>query len=132
MPPRPVVLLIDGHADTLALYALALSATGFNVVPAKNGAEAFTRAWETHPDIIVTELPMPHHDGWKFLQDLKESPRTRDIPVVAMSGQVQAPIREQPDHEGFAAFLTSPCRHDELAEGLRQVLDRKARPAAGR
>ena len=75
MPPRPLVLLVDGHAHTLA-YALALSATGFNVVPAKNGAEAFTRAWQTHRDIIV--------------------------------------------------------RPDALAEGLRQVLDRRARPAAGR
>jgi two-component system cell cycle response regulator DivK len=121
---------VDGHAETLALNALALSATGFNVLPATNGAEAVIRASETHPDIIVTELPVPHYDGWQFLHDLRQSPVTRDIPVVAMSGNVHAPIQEQPGHDGFAAFFTRPCLPDELAEGLRQVLDRRT-PAVG-
>jgi two-component system, cell cycle response regulator DivK len=130
-PLRPLVLLVDGNAHTLALYALALSAIGFNVLPAKNGAEAFTRAWQTHPDIIVTELPMPCYDGSQFLLDLKQSPRTREIPVVAMSGHVQAPIRELSEHDGFAAFFTKPCLPDELAEGLRQVLERKTHAVWG-
>lgn len=102
------------------------------MVPATDGSEAFTRACETHPDIIVTELPMPHYDGWQFLQDLKQSPATRDIPVVAMGGHVQAPIHEQPGHDGFAAFFTRPCLPGELAEGLRQVLERKTHAVGGR
>ncbi len=132
MPQRPLVLLVDSRPETLALCALALSATGFNVVPATDGAEAVIRACETRPDIIVTELPMPHYDGWQFLQDLKRSPHTRNIPVVAMSDHVQASIREQPDHDGFAALFTRPCLPGELAEGLRQVLDRKTHAVGGR
>jgi two-component system cell cycle response regulator DivK len=130
--PRPVVLLVDGHADSLALYALGLFATGFDVVPAKDGAEAVARAYQTHPDIIVTELPMADYDGWQFLQDLKQSPHTRGIPVVAMSDHVKGPICEQPEHDGFAAFLTRSCLPDELAEGLRRVLHRKTHATSGR
>ena len=131
VPIRPLVLLVDGDAETLASNARALVATGFEVVPAKDGTEAFIRAWQTQPDIIVTELPMAHYDAWQFLQDLKESPHTRDIPVVAMSGHVQRPIREQPDHDGFAAFFTRPCLPNELAEGLRQVLERRTHAVGG-
>src|SRR5687767_718879 len=62
-PARPLVLVIEGHEDTRALYALALSADGFDVVALEDENEASTRAWEIHPDIIVTDLPMPTFDG---------------------------------------------------------------------
>lgn len=126
VPLRPLVLLVDGNAETLAPFALAVAATGFEVVAATNGAEAFTRVWQTHPDIIVTELPMPAYDGWQFLQDLKASPHTRDIPVVALSDRIQESIREQPNSSGFAAFLPTECPPSELAEQLRQILGGKA------
>jgi CheY-like chemotaxis protein len=90
------------------------------VVALQDGSDAYRRAWEIHPDIIVTDVPMPNGDGSRFLQDLKCSARTRDIPVVAVSGYVQL------ERGGFAAFFTKPCLPDELAAGLRHVLHRKA------
>jgi CheY-like chemotaxis protein len=122
-PTRPLVLIVEEHEDTRALYALALSATGFEVVAVPDGTEAVKRAWEIHPDIIVTDLPMPTCDGWQFLHDLKRAARTRDIPVVAVSGFVQQSLRERTRRDGFAAFFPKPCPPDELAAGLRQVLD---------
>jgi CheY-like chemotaxis protein len=127
--PRPLVLLVDGHLDTVALCALALSATGFDVVPATDGAEALSRARQLHPDIIVTRLPMPHYDAWQFIQDLKQN--ACDIPVVALSDDLRAPIRKQPDHPGFAAFLATDCLPHELAGALRQLLE-KTHVAGGR
>ncbi len=122
--PRPLVLLVDGHVDTLALCALALSATGFDVVPATDGADALSRAGQLHPDIIVTRLPMPRYDGRQFIQDLKQNPGTRDIPVVALSDERHAPIREHPGQIGFAAFLATDCLPHELARALRQLLEK--------
>jgi two-component system, cell cycle response regulator DivK len=121
LPARPLVLIVEGHDDTRDLYALALSANGFEVVAVADGAEAVRRAWEIHPDIIVTDLPMPTDDGWQFLQDLKQNARTRDIPVVAVSGYVQRSLSGRTDRDGFAAIFPKPCLPDELAEGLRQV-----------
>jgi two-component system, cell cycle response regulator DivK len=125
LPTRPLVLLVEGHDDTSAMYALALSAMGFEVVAEKEGTEAFRRAWEIRPDIIVTDLPMPTGDGWQVLRDLKQDARTRNIPVVAMSGYVQRSVRESAERDGFAAFFAKPCLPDELAVGLRKVLDGK-------
>lgn len=129
---RPVVLLVEGHLDTLALYALALSATGFDVIPSTSGTEASRQALAIRPDIIVTDLPMPDYDGWQFLQDLKHDSRTCDIPVVAVSAHLRRSLREGAKRYGFAAFFPKPCPPDELAEGLRQVLHGKAQPAVGR
>ena len=123
---------MDGHAETLALYALVLSATGFDVVSAKDGTEAHGRVRETRPDIIVTEFPMPDDGGWQFLQDLKRSARTRNIPVVALSGNVKGPILGRAPREGVAAIFVTPCLPNELAEGLRRVLDGQTHAADGR
>jgi two-component system, cell cycle response regulator DivK len=125
-PNRPLVLVVEDHEDTRALYALALSVSGFEVVPAADGAEAFKRASEIQPDIIVTDLAMPNCDGWQFVQDLKQDVRTRSIPVVAVSGYAERSLRERAGRYGFAAFFPKPCLPDALAAGLRQVLDGKA------
>ena len=124
-PTRPLVLLVEGHEDTRALYTLALTVMGFVVVAVEDGADAARRAWEIQPDIVVTDLPMPLGDGWRFLRDLRQNPRTRDIPVVAVSSYVQPSLRARAELEGFAAFFPKPCLPDELAAGLRQVLDGK-------
>jgi CheY-like chemotaxis protein len=126
-PNRPLVLLVEDYEATSALYALTLSANGFEVVPAADGTEAFKRASEIHPDIIVTDLAMPNCDGWQFLQDLKQDVRTRSIPVVAVSGYAERSLRERAEGYGFAAFFPKPCLPDELAAGLRRVLDGKNR-----
>ena len=130
-PTRPLVLVVDAHDDTRALYALALSVMGFDVVAACDADDGCRRVWETHPDIIVTELEVPHYNGWQFLHDLKQNAHTRDIPVVAVSAHVQETVRERAEREGFAAFFPKPCMPDQLASGLRQVLDGHGHAQAG-
>jgi two-component system cell cycle response regulator/two-component system cell cycle response regulator DivK len=128
-PTRPLVLIVAGHEDTRAMYACAL-ATAFDVVAIEDDSDAFRRAWEMHPDIIVADLPLPG-EGWPLLDRLKESARTRDIPVVAMSAYAQPSVGERVEREGLAAFFPLPCLPDELALGLRRVLDRNVHVHAG-
>jgi CheY-like chemotaxis protein len=106
------------------MYALALSARGFDVVATEDADEAYRRAWEIHPDIMVADLPMLNPESWPFLENLKQTPRTRGIPVVAMAGFVQRSVEDRIDPAGFAALFPKPCLPDELAVGLRQVLQR--------
>ena len=128
-PTRPLVLIVDSHDDTRALYALALSGMGFDVVPASDSEDGYFRAWTTHPDIIVTELSITPIDGWTFVRDLKDDPRTRDIPVVILTGHGQASVREQAEREGCAALFLKPCLPEQLAVGLRELLHRQSTPA---
>lgn len=123
---RPVVLVVEGDDHTRALYALALSAMGFDVIPVEDGTEACHRAAAIRPDIIVTDLPMPNNECWELLCALKEDPRTREIPVVAMSGYAQHSVQERAQRDRFAAFFPKPCLPHQLAAGLRQVLEEKS------
>jgi len=119
---RPLVLIVDGHDETLAWYAIALSAMGFDVIPAKDAAEGFNRAWGLHPDIIVAELMLRHPSGWELLERLKDEPRTRDIPVVALTEHPQPAVHDRARRSGCIALFVKPCLPGQLGNEIRRLL----------
>jgi two-component system, cell cycle response regulator DivK len=121
-PQRPLVLLLDGHADTREMYAAALPTFGFEIENADDVADAYRRAWETHPDVVVTEIALSE-DRWTFIHDLKRDPRTRDIPVVVVTSQGHPCVRARALQEGCKAFLVKPCLPDDLANALGEILE---------
>ena len=123
IPSRPLVLIVDDHDDTRELYSMSLAALGFEAFEASDCEQAFRQAWESHPDIVVTDLTLRGADGWQLVQDLKREARTRDIPVVLLTGHAAPSLRERAEREGCAAFFVKPCLPDELALELRHVLD---------
>lgn len=124
IPSRPLVLIVDDHDDTRDLYVTGLAVSGFEAIAAVDCSQAFRQAWESHPDIVVTDLTLAGGDGWQLVQDLKRAARTRDIPVVLLTGHAAPSLRERAEREGCAALCVKPCLPDELATELRQILDR--------
>ncbi len=124
LPSRPLVLVVDDHDDTRELYLQGLVAFGFEAIAAGDVEQAYRRAWDFHPDIVVTDLSLRGGDGWQLIHDLKRSARTRDIPVVLLTGHAAPSLRERAEHEGCAGFFVKPCLPDELATELRHVLQR--------
>jgi CheY-like chemotaxis protein len=124
VPSRPLVLIVDDHDDTRELYVQALSALGFEPIAAGDCPEAGRRAWEAHPDIVVTDLTLRGGDGWQLIHELRRQARTRDIPIVLLTGHATPSLSERADREGCAAFLVKPCLPDDLAAALRRALER--------
>ena len=121
---RPIVLIVDEHEEMLALYAMGLFAMGFDVVPARDRAEAYHRASETHPDIIVTQLMISNADGVELVRQLQQDARTRDIPVVGWRGYPGASSAGSAEQDGSDAAFGEAGLLQELAAGLREILAR--------
>lgn len=117
------MLIVDGHADTRDLYTTVLPSFGFEIDAIDDLGDAYMRAWETHPDVIAMEIAYGPDASWRVLRDLKQHPRTRDIPIVIVTSQGQRSMRERAAREGCAAFLTKPCLPEDLAATLRDVLN---------
>jgi DNA-binding response OmpR family regulator len=124
LPARPLVLIVDGQDDMSALYALALSAGGFDVAPASVRETPYSLAFATRPDIIVTEISHLRSDGWSFVQDLKRETRTRAIPIVVLTDSDEPSVRERAAREGCAALFVKPFLLEHLIFGLRELLAR--------
>src|SRR5579862_5679821 len=114
-PTRPLVLIMGSHQDTQMFCALALSGMGFDVVPVRDDDDPCRRARETHPDIIVTDLPSANYEDWQVLRDLRQDPRTRDIPIIAVNGDVQPSVGEPTEGDGLATSFPKFCLPGELA-----------------
>jgi len=79
------ILIVDDDKTNLMYLDNLLSADS-SLYIAKNGAQALKRVDEFIPDLILLDIIMPEMNGYEVLSELKKSERTRDIPVIFISG----------------------------------------------
>ncbi len=113
----PLVLVVEDDADARDMYQILLDGSGFRVASASNGLDGIDRARTLHPQLILMDLSLPAVDGLEASRRLKAEPSTRDIPIVALSGN---PIDDPRRQEMFAATLLKPCLPDDLLAEVRR------------
>ena len=123
-----LVLIADDNRDARELYGLYLSHVGFSVELVADGLEAVNTAMKLRPDVIVMDLTMPRLDGIEATRRLKASSRTRDIPVVLLTGHFHKAIAGGARDGGVDLFLTKPCLPEDLEMHVRELLERKDGP----
>ena len=124
------MLIVEDDLSTRVMYCDYLATCGFRIVDAHNGRQALEKARDIHPDAIVTDLAVPGIDGFELCRALQQSPDTRSIPILAVTGHSE--YLDQPDrfrHAGITHVFTKPCPPDVIAEELRRLLGVAARQA---
>jgi two-component system sensor histidine kinase/response regulator len=85
-PESPArVLIAEDHEDSRDALSTLLDALGYRVAVAGNGAEAVEVARREHPDVILMDMMMPRVDGFEATRTLREDPRFRDVPIIAIT-----------------------------------------------
>jgi two-component system cell cycle response regulator DivK len=123
---QPLVLVVEDYQDAREMYVAYLQFSGFTVAEATNGFEAVEQAVELMPDIVLMDLALPRMDGWEATRRLKGDPRTRHIPIVALTGHALAGHAEGARLAGCDAFVTKPCLPDALVAEIKRLLDSHA------
>jgi CheY-like chemotaxis protein len=113
------VLVVDDDPSIRAYVAEALEDAGYAVEAAESAAEALDALERAVPDAIVLDMWMPSMDGFDFMRPLRESDRTKDVPVVAMSAAY--PERAALDL-GAKAFLAKPFDVGQLLDAVDGAL----------
>jgi CheY-like chemotaxis protein len=119
---HPLVLVVDDFLDAREMYAEYFMFSGFRVAEASNGVEALQKAIDLVPHVILMDLSMPGMDGWEATRRLKADERTRDIPVIALTGHALTGFQESARLAGCDAFVTKPCLPDTLVAEVRRLL----------
>ncbi len=107
----------DDDDFALALR-LRLQEFGVQVVRATAGAEGYRRAVMDAPAAILLDYELPEGNGDYVLRRLQESPMTRHIPVIALTGRREATIERQRRSLGVSEFLTKPFDWKRLRAAL--------------
>jgi two-component system cell cycle response regulator DivK len=89
---------------------------------ASTQTSACRREGHRDPRVIVADLSPSVLSGLDLIHRLREDPRTRDIPVIVLTGLTLASVRQQAREAGCNRFLLKPCLPAALAGGIRNVL----------
>lgn len=110
------------------MYADWLTDAGFRVLEAHNGLQALERAFDSKPDVVVTDLNIPGIDGFELTRRLRQDPRTCDVPVLAVTGYTafaSDPVRAL--RAGCDAVLLKPCVPQKLETAIRSLMQERSR-----
>lgn len=119
---QPLVLVVEDYQDAREMYSEYLRFSGFDVIEAANGFEAIERATADMPDIILMDLALPRMDGWEATRRLKADTRTKDIPIVALTGHALPGHSDSAQKAGCDSFVTKPCLPDALVAEIQRML----------
>ncbi|MBI9092986.1 MAG: response regulator [Desulfobacterium sp.] len=118
VPVQKTVLVVDDEPETLTLIASYLSGEGYNTIRAASGEEAVKLAQRHRPFAITLDILMPEMDGWEVLQQLKQGPATKDIPVIIVS---LSDDKSTGMALGAVGYVSKPVNRDLLISEINRI-----------
>jgi CheY-like chemotaxis protein len=104
------VLVVDDDPVVRELFSRAFRLIGAEVAEAGDGVAALRIVHHRVPDVVVTDVTMSRLDGIEFTRQLRRNPRTKDVPIVVVSGHAsRGTIAEEAFQAGCDAVLSKPC-----------------------
>jgi DNA-binding response OmpR family regulator len=123
------VFVVDDDPEVVELLILILEQEGHEVAGFTT-VEAARRAIEVAPPaLVLLDLTMPEVAGTEFCRELKRDLRTRDVPVIFLSGQCH--LEQEASSAGADGFLCKPFAIDEVARCVAEHLALQERAAGG-
>jgi len=110
----PTILIADDNPTNLNVLFEYLSAQGYRILVAEDGAGAIEQAQYGQPDLILLDVMMPGLDGFETCEKLKESPQTRDIPVIFMTAISETAYILKAFSVGGVDYITKPLQREEV------------------
>lgn len=113
------------------MFAQHFRHNGATVLTARDGIEALQLTRLYRPDAVLLDMAMPRLTGWEVASDLKSDERTKNIPVIALTGQMFPGARELALRAGADLYLTKPCMPDVAYATILEALG-QASPKGGK
>lgn len=119
---RRTILVADDAEPILTLAERLLVEAGFHVCTAADGEEAMRVVREEHPDLVVLDLLMPRRTGFDVLREIREDPRIRNTPVLAISSVYKDNILGFLHQLGAQGFLDKRQIESSLVFRVQSIL----------
>ncbi len=105
------ILVVDDDQSLRELLRLHLTNAGYEVNTASDGIEAGYAVLRSPPDLIITDVNMPHMDGYQFIEALKSDKTLPSIPVIFLTSLDDVARGKD---LGAVGYITKPVRSDKL------------------
>jgi CheY-like chemotaxis protein len=120
-----IVLIVDDDVRNVFALATALEEKDMEIVAAKDGKEALAKL-EKHQDIaiILMDIMMPEMDGYEAMQKIRQHPKSRHLPIIALTAKAMKGDKAKCIEAGANDYLSKPVDTEKLLSLMRVWLDR--------
>ena len=118
------ILVVEDEEDLVIALSARLKATGYEVLVARDGLEALTKARMINPDLILLDLMLPKMDGYKVARLLKFDQRYKRIPILMLTARGQEMDQELGRQAGADDYMVKPFNSAELMERIKDLLEK--------
>lgn len=117
------ILIVDDLKDTRLKIKLSLKQAGdYTFIEAENGKEGVELAIKEHPHIILMDAIMPVMDGFEAIRLIRNSPKTKDIPILMVSALDNKDEKVKALQSGISDFIAKPFDKTELIIRVNSLL----------
>jgi CheY-like chemotaxis protein len=109
------VLIVDDDPAIRMLCSVNLQIEGVVVLEAADGRRGLALARSERPDLVVTDVRMPGLDGFQLAEALRSDERTRQIPLIFVSGETEPADAARANELGALAYVAKPFDAPALA-----------------
>lgn len=118
----PKVLVVDDSWTDLTLIATPLRESGYQVITAVDGDEAYEKVLLERPQCVVLDVILPKQNGFQLCRRLKQLEQSRDIPIILISAKNTPLDKRWGLQQGADLYMTKPFSKDELLANVRSVI----------
>lgn len=119
---NPRVLIVEDNEDLCEILSRQLQFFSFQVTVAKHGMDGVAMAQSQQPDVILMDIVMPKMDGLEAVRQIRADPKTRDIPVLAVTAWLSPSSRQHYIARGFNECISKPFTRKDLVHAIGQLL----------
>ena len=123
-----LILIVEDNEKNRKLVRDVLQHKGYKTLEAETGEEGVRLAQESSPALILMDIQLPGMNGIEALGRLRADPKTKKIPVIAVTASAMTHDRAKIMSAGFDGYQSKPINVKEFLVAVREMLDR---PRAG-
>ncbi len=120
-----LILIVEDNEKNRKLVRDILQFKGYQTLETETAEEAIRIAQESRPALIIMDLQLTGMDGITALKHLRADPRTKEIPVIAVTASAMTYSREEIMVAGFDGYQTKPISVNKFLDLVRKVLEHR-------
>jgi two-component system, cell cycle response regulator DivK len=118
-----LILIVEDNEKNRKLERDVLAFHGYRIAEAETAEEGLRLAFESPPALILMDIQLPGMNGIEALGRLRAEPRTRGIPVIAVTASAMNQDRQKIMNAGFDGYQSKPINVKEFVAAVRRTLD---------
>lgn len=119
---KKLIMIVDDSASLRQVVKMTLEKLGYEVVEAKDGQDALSKAKGKKINLIITDLNMPVMDGITFIKELKKLPEHKFTPVMMLTTESQQSKMMEGKAAGAKAWLVKPFKPEQIIAAVEKLV----------